>query len=120
MHARSQFFAIELNFPHLNFSNVLRVLALHVLENICFVVAIGHGTGVLHRSISHSTRSTAGHLQEYVIIEVLFVKVHVFQAIILLLYRTFVKVLKDALAHLGPYQTLTEVQYSDPGGKFRW
>jgi hypothetical protein len=68
MHARSQFFAIELNFPYLNFSNVLRVLALHVLENICFVVAIGHGTGVLHRSMSHSTRSTAGHLQEYVII----------------------------------------------------
>jgi len=57
MHARSQFFAIELNFPHLNFSNVLRVLALHVLENICFVVAIGHGTGVLHRSINHSTAS---------------------------------------------------------------
>ena len=37
--------------------------------------------------------------------------------IILLLYRTFVKVLKDALAHLGPYQTLTKVRYSDPYGE---
>ena len=36
---------------------------------------------------------------------------------VLLLYRTDVKVLKDALAHLGPYQTLTSVRYSDPGGK---
>jgi hypothetical protein len=24
--------------------------------------------------------------------------------------------LKDALAHLGPYQTLTKVRYIDPGG----
>ena len=39
------------------------------------------------------------------------------KAIILLLYRTDVKVLKDALAHLGSYQTLNliEVWYSDPG-----
>jgi hypothetical protein len=29
----------------------------------------------------------------------------------------FVKVFKDALAHLGPYQTLMEVWYSDPGGQ---
>ena len=36
------------------------------------------------------------------------------KAIILLLYRTDVKVLKDALAHLGPYQTLTSVRCSDP------
>ena len=78
MHARSQVFAIELNFPYLNFSDVLRVLALHVLENICFVVAIGHGTGVLHRSISHNTRSTAGHLQEYVIILCLWAHVYCF------------------------------------------
>jgi hypothetical protein len=27
------------------------------------------------------------------------------------------KVLKDALAYLGPYQTLTKVWYSDPGGQ---
>ena len=50
-------------------------------------------------------------------IEVLFVKVHVFSAIILLLYQNSIKVLKDALAHLGPYQTLMEVWYSDPGGE---
>ena len=50
-------------------------------------------------------------------IEVLFVKVAVFYAIILLLHRTFVMVLKDALAHLGPYQTLTKVRYSDPYGE---
>jgi hypothetical protein len=48
-------------------------------------------------------------------IEVFIVKVDVFVVIILLLYRTFVKVLKDALAHLGPYHTLSEVRYSDPG-----
>ena len=38
------------------------------------------------------------------------------KAVILLLYRTDVKVLKDALAHLGPCCTLTSVQCSDPGG----
>jgi hypothetical protein len=37
------------------------------------------------------------------------------KAIILLLYQTL-KVLKDSLAHLGPYQTLTKVWYNDPGG----
>ena len=37
-------------------------------------------------------------------------------AITLLLYQTLPKVLKDALAHLGPYQTLRRVWYSDPGG----
>jgi hypothetical protein len=26
-------------------------------------------------------------------------------------------VLKDALAHLGPYQSIKEVRYSDPGGE---
>ena len=36
-------------------------------------------------------------------IEDLFLNPAVKKAIILLLYRTFVKVLKDALAHLGPY-----------------
>jgi hypothetical protein len=50
-------------------------------------------------------------------IEVLNVKVGVKKAIILLLYQTFVKVLKDALAHLGPYQPLTKVWYTDPGGE---
>jgi hypothetical protein len=43
--------------------------------------------------------------------------VTVFLAIILLSYYTFVMVLKNALAHLGPYQTLTKVWYNDPG---RW
>jgi hypothetical protein len=43
----------------------------------------------------------------------------VFKAIILLLYQTLTrpKVLKDALAHWGPYQTLMRVWYSDPGGE---
>ena len=50
-------------------------------------------------------------------IEVLNLNPAVKKAIILLLYRTFVKVLKDALAHLGPYQTLTKVWCSDPGGE---
>jgi hypothetical protein len=49
-------------------------------------------------------------------IEVLNVNPRHKKAIILLLYRTFVKVLKDALAHLGPYQTLTKVRHSDPYG----
>ena len=35
------------------------------------------------------------------------------KTIILLLHRANVKVLKDALAHLGPYQTLMWVWYSD-------
>ena len=50
-------------------------------------------------------------------IEVLNVMVGVFQAIILLLYQTLPKVLKDAPAHLGPCQTLRRVWYSDPSGK---
>jgi hypothetical protein len=50
-------------------------------------------------------------------IEVLNLNPAVKKAIILLLYHNLVKVLKDALAHLGPYQTLTRVWYSDPGGK---
>jgi hypothetical protein len=53
----------------------------------------------------------------YTRIEVLFVKVTVFYSIILLLYHDSIKVLKDALSHLGSYQTLMEVCYSDPGGK---
>jgi hypothetical protein len=43
--------------------------------------------------------------------------VGVFQAIILLRYQTFFMVLKDALAHLGPYQTLKKVWYNDRGGE---
>ena len=39
------------------------------------------------------------------------------KAIILLLYHADIKVLKDALAHLGPYQTLASAKYIDPGGK---
>ena len=50
-------------------------------------------------------------------IEVLNVNPRLKKAIILLLYRTDVKVLKDALAHLGPYQTLTGVWCIDPGGE---
>ena len=38
------------------------------------------------------------------------------KAIILLLYHTDIKVLKDALAHLGPYQTLMLVWGIGPGG----
>jgi hypothetical protein len=53
----------------------------------------------------------------YIYIEVLDVKAGVKKAIILLSYRTDFKVLKDALAHLGPYQTLTKVWCTDPGGK---
>jgi hypothetical protein len=49
------------------------------------------------------------------LIEVLNVKTGVKKAIILLLYHNSIKVLEDALAHLGPYQTLIEVWYSDPG-----
>ena len=49
-------------------------------------------------------------------IEVLFVKQTVFfKAIILLLYLADIKVLKDALAYLGPYPTLMWVRYIDPG-----
>ena len=39
------------------------------------------------------------------------------KAVILLLHRANVKVLKDALAHLCPYPTLTSARYSDPGGE---
>ena len=39
-------------------------------------------------------------------IEDLFLRPAVKKAIILLLSRGHIKVLKDALAHLGPYQTL--------------
>ena len=39
------------------------------------------------------------------------------KTIILLLYRANVKVLKDVLAHLGPYQTLMWLWYSNPGGE---
>ena len=48
-------------------------------------------------------------------IEDLFLRPAVKQAIILLLYLAHIKVLKDALAHLGPYQTLMWASYTDPG-----
>ena len=47
-------------------------------------------------------------------IEDLFLRPAVKKAIILLLHRTEVMVLKDALAHLGPYPTLTSARYNDP------
>jgi hypothetical protein len=50
-------------------------------------------------------------------IEVLNVKTRVKKAIILLLHHNFVKVLKDALARLSPYQTLKKLWCSDPGGQ---
>ena len=50
-------------------------------------------------------------------IEDLFLRPAVKKAIILLLSRGHIKVLKDALAHLGPYQTLMSASYSDPGGE---
>jgi hypothetical protein len=50
-------------------------------------------------------------------IDVLNVMVVVFSAIILFRYQTLPKVLKDALAHLGPYQTLRRVWYDDPGAE---
>jgi hypothetical protein len=50
-------------------------------------------------------------------IEVLSFNPAVKKAIILLSYHTLVKVLKDAVAHLDPYQNLTRVWYSDPGGQ---
>ena len=50
-------------------------------------------------------------------IEVLNVRPPVKKAIILLLSRADIKVLKDALAHLGPYQTLMWPRDSDPGGE---
>ena len=34
-----------------------------------------------------------------------------------MLYRANIKVLKDALAHSGPYQTLMMARDTDPGGK---
>ena len=50
-------------------------------------------------------------------IEVLNLRPAVKKAIILLLYLTHIKVLKDALAHLGPYQTLMWARDIDPGGQ---
>ena len=50
-------------------------------------------------------------------IEVLNLRPAVKKTTILLLYHTKIKVLKDALAHLGPYQTLMSARYSDPGGE---
>ena len=48
-------------------------------------------------------------------IEDLNVRPPVKKAIILLLYLADIKVLKDALAHLGPYQTLMSARCSNPG-----
>ena len=49
-------------------------------------------------------------------IEDFFLRPAVKKAITLLLYLADIKVLKDALAHLGPYQTLMSVWGFDPGG----
>ena len=49
-------------------------------------------------------------------IEDLFLRPAVKKAVILLLYLADIKVLKDALAHLGPYQTLMSARCTDPGG----
>jgi hypothetical protein len=56
-------------------------------------------------------------LRAVLLIEDLFLNPAVKKAIILLLYHNDIKVLKDALAHLGPYQTLISLWYSDPGGE---
>ena len=50
-------------------------------------------------------------------IEVLNRRPAVKKAILLLLYHTYIKVSKDALAQSGPYQTLMSVWYDDPGGE---
>ena len=50
-------------------------------------------------------------------IEDLFLRPAVKKAIILLLSRANIKVLKDDLAHLGPDQTLMLARDSDPGCK---
>ena len=50
-------------------------------------------------------------------IEVLNLNPTVFQAIILLLYHNDIKVLTNASAHLGPYQTLISLWYNDPDTK---
>ena len=50
-------------------------------------------------------------------IEVLNLNPPLKKAIILLLHQTFVKVLKDALGHLAPYQTLTKVWCNDSGDR---
>ena len=47
-------------------------------------------------------------------IEDFFLRPAVKKAIILLLSRADIKVLKDALAHLGPYQTLMSARDIDP------
>ena len=72
------------------------------------------------RATAHAAaaRRPPGACPAYTRIEVLNLRPAVKKAIILLLYRGFVKVLKDALAHLGPYQTLTKPRYSDPGGEY--
>ena len=52
----------------------------------------------------------------YTAIEDLFLRPAVKKAIIFLLHRANVMVLKDALAYLGPYPTLMWARCSDPGG----
>ena len=51
------------------------------------------------------------------IIEDFFLRPAVKKAIVLLLSWAYIKVSKDALAHLGPYQTLMWARDSDPGGE---
>ena len=53
----------------------------------------------------------------YEYIDVLNVNPRHKKAIILLLYQNDIKVLKDALAHLGPYQTLISFWYIGPGSE---
>jgi hypothetical protein len=36
----------------------------------------------------------------------------------IIVYQTLPKVLKDTLVHLGPYQTLRRVWYTNPGGEY--
>ena len=72
-----------------------------------------------HRWQHHPGRTLeiSGYTAIHMYIEDLFLRPAVKKAVILLLYRADVKVLKDALAHLCPYQTLTSARYSDPGGE---
>ena len=67
-------------------------------------------TAVSGRFQHADVRSTAAYR-----IEVLNVRPPVKKVIILLLHRADIKVLNDALAHLGPYQTLMWARCSDPG-----
>ena len=75
------------------------------------------GAGSIQFSVAGPAGRAKSALRDTVAIEDLNVRPPVKKAIILLLHRGFVKVLKDALAHLGPYPTLTKPRCSDPGGE---